>query len=115
MEGEKLKWRALQDAGWQTLTDHILKVLNAKQKNVVYILWGGCGCSSLCVALLKRLRVSFAHKKASLIDASDNLVLKDAHPSPLGGAAFNETKCFRDANDYLTKHGRPVVNWKIEN
>jgi hypothetical protein len=29
-------------------------------------------------------------------------------------SAFNETKCFVEANAYLTQHGRPEVNWQIE-
>ena len=86
-----------KDAGWQSFTDRVLSIVNAQQKHVVYILWGG-----------------FAHKKASLLDRANNLIIEDAHPSPMSGSAFNETKCFKLADEYLAKHGRPAVNWKIE-
>jgi uracil DNA glycosylase len=48
-----------------------------------------------------------------LIDKASNKIIKDAHPSPLGGAAFNDTTCFTAANAYLKEHGRSEVNWQI--
>lgn len=50
--------------GWETLTDAAIKVLSAKRKGLVFLLWG-----------------KFAQQKAALIDAKKHHILTAAHPS----------------------------------
>lgn len=55
-----------QNRGWETFTDAVIHKLADNRSHLVYILWG-----------------SYAQKKGAFIDASHNLVIKSAHPSPL--------------------------------
>ena len=51
--------------GWAQFTDHVIKTISDKKKNVVFLLWG-----------------KFAQEKKILIDERKHLILKAAHPSP---------------------------------
>lgn len=76
--------------GWETFTDAVIATLNARKKGVVYMLWG-----------------AYAQKKASFVNAAENLVLKTAHPSPLSAyRGFFGCEHFKQANAYLAE---PVV------
>ncbi len=59
-----------QGKGWERFTDAVIRLVNAGQEPVVFMLWG-----------------SYAQKKAMFVDGIDkggrHLVLKAAHPSPL--------------------------------
>ena len=80
--------------GWEQFTDAVIAAL-AKRKNIVYMLWG-----------------SYAQKKAILVDATQNLVLKSVHPSPLSAyRGFFGCKHFSQANDYLINHGKTPIDW----
>ncbi len=80
--------------GWEQFTDAVIATL-ARRKNIVYMLWG-----------------SYAQKKAALVDASQNLVLKSAHPSPLSAyRGFFGCKHFSQANEYLVAHGFQPIDW----
>ena len=80
--------------GWEQFTDAVISAV-AKKEHVVYMLWG-----------------SYAQKKASLVDASKNLVLKTVHPSPLSAyRGFFGCKHFSQANDYLIKTGQSPIDW----
>ena len=80
--------------GWEQFTDAVIATL-AKRKNIVYMLWG-----------------SYAQKKAILVDATQNLVLKSVHPSPLSAyRGFFGCKHFSQANDYLINHGKTPIDW----
>jgi uracil-DNA glycosylase len=84
-----------QGKGWETFTDNVIKTINAKKKNVVYLLWGG-----------------FARKKKSLIDASTNLILESAHPSPLSSyRGFFGNDHFKKANEYLKDLNQEEIEW----
>jgi uracil-DNA glycosylase len=80
--------------GWEQFTDAVINVL--RQKNhIVYMLWG-----------------SYAQKKAALVDASQNLVLKSVHPSPLSAyRGFFGCKHFSQANEYLVQNGKTPIDW----
>lgn len=81
--------------GWEALTDLAIKVLSARQRGVVFFLWG-----------------AFAQKKVALIDKSKHLVLPSAHPSPLSAyRGFFGSRPFSQANDYLTAQGQPQIRW----
>ena len=80
--------------GWEQFTDAVIAALR-RRKNIVYMLWG-----------------SYAQKKAALVDASQNLVLKSAHPSPLSAyRGFFGCKHFSQANEYLVAHGYLPIDW----
>ena len=80
--------------GWEQFTDAVIAAL-ATRKNIVYMLWG-----------------SYAQKKAALVDASQNLVLKSVHPSPLSAyRGFFGCKHFSRANEYLVQHGKTPIDW----
>ncbi|KAI8876703.1 uracil-DNA glycosylase [Backusella circina FSU 941] len=81
--------------GWEQFTDAVIKYLNEKKSNIVFILWG-----------------AHAQKKGASIKQSKHLVLKGAHPSPLSAhRGFFECHHFKKANDYLSEHGRPTIDW----
>ncbi len=81
--------------GWETFTNAVIKAVAENQKHVVYMLWG-----------------SFAQEKAKVVDATQNLILKSAHPSPLSAyRGFFGNHHFSQANEYLIKHGKQPIDW----
>jgi uracil-DNA glycosylase len=81
--------------GWETFTDEVIRVVNAKQERVVFILWGG-----------------YARKKRGLIDTSRHVVIESAHPSPLSAHnGFLGSRPFSKANAALIEAGREPVDW----
>ncbi len=89
-----------QGKGWETFTDEVIKLVNAKADPVVFILWG-----------------NYAQKKASFVDRSRHLVIASAHPSPLSAYnGFFGSMPFSKANAFLKAHGQPEIDWclKIE-
>lgn len=88
-----------QKKGWEKITDEIIKSLIDKKENLVFFLWG-----------------SPAQKKAKMVDPEKHLILKSVHPSPLSAyRGFFETNHFKQANDYLEKHGKKGIDWQIPN
>lgn len=84
-----------QNHGWETFTDAVIHKLADNRSHLVYILWG-----------------SYAQKKGAFIDASHNLVIKSAHPSPLAAyRGFLGSKPFSKANDYLIATGQEPIDW----
>ncbi len=80
--------------GWESFTDAVIRALSARE-NIVYMLWGG-----------------YAQKKAAFVDASKNLVLKSAHPSPLSAyRGFFGNHHFSQANQYLVELGKTPIDW----
>ena len=90
------KSNAHKDQGWEEFTDAAIKGISAKNKNIVFMLWGG-----------------FAQKKAALIDSSKHLILNNVHPSPMAGTSFKVIKDFSKANEYLEKNGKTPINWSL--
>ena len=86
-----------QGRGWEIFTDRIVAQLNEHREHIVFMLWG-----------------SYAQKKGRIIDTSRHLVLQSVHPSPLSAyRGFFGSKPFSRANDYLTGHGLPPVQWQL--
>ena len=84
-----------QKRGWETFTDAVIRCLAEERSHIVYLLLG-----------------SFAQKKGEVIDASRNLVLKSAHPSPLSAyRGFFGNGHFSQANDYLMTTGQTPIEW----
>jgi uracil-DNA glycosylase len=87
-----------KDAGWETLTDRIIEILN-KRDNIVFILWG-----------------ANAQRKIPLLTNRNNLILKGVHPSPLSAnrGGFFGGKYFSKTNDFLRERGISEIDWAIE-
>ena len=83
--------------GWETFTDHVISLLSAREKPMVFLLWG-----------------SNARSKKPLIDRTRHLVLEAPHPSPLSAfAGFFGCRHFSRANAFLVEHGEKV-DWSID-
>ncbi len=81
---------------WNVFTDVVIDLINQKQENVVFLLWG-----------------SFAQKKGKLIDREKHLVLESGHPSPLSanrGMWFGNNH-FKLTNEYLREKGKEEIEW----
>jgi len=94
---ERGKAAAHQGRGWETLTDRVVELLNARREHLVFMLWG-----------------AYAERKGRIIDRSRHLVLSSPHPSPLSAhRGFIGNGHFSAANDYLQARGSSAVDWSI--
>ena len=92
---EKGKPGSHKDKGWEIFTDYILKQINSKKSNVVFILWG-----------------KYARDKKSFIDDSRHCIIESAHPSPYSAHnGFFGSKPFSKTNHYLIKKGLEPIFW----
>ena len=84
-----------QGKGWETFTDNVIKEVNDRCQNIVFLLWG-----------------SYAQKKEAYIDKSKHCVLKAAHPSPLSAyRGFFGCNHYILSNNYLRKCGKEEIVW----
>ncbi|MBQ1487561.1 MAG: uracil-DNA glycosylase [Lachnospiraceae bacterium] len=85
--------------GWETFTDRVIELVDAKEEPVVFLLWG-----------------TPAQKKAEMLHNPNHLVLKAPHPSPLSAyRGFFGCKHFSKTNEFLKAHGLEPIDWQIEN
>lgn len=85
--------------GWEVLTDEIIKLLNDRDKPIVFILWGNNAIS-----------------KEKFITNPQHLIIKSVHPSPLSASrGFFGSKPFSKTNEFLEKTNQDTINWQIEN
>ena len=83
--------------GWQTFTDRVIELLNAREKPIVFLLWG-----------------SPARAKKTLLTNPAHLILEAPHPSPLSaGRGFFGCRHFSKANAFLQAHGETPINWRL--
>jgi uracil-DNA glycosylase len=86
-----------REKGWERFTDAIVRLVNAKEEPVVFMLWG-----------------SYAQKKAAFVDQSRHLALKAPHPSPLSAhGGFFGCRHFSKANAFLESHGLEPIDWAL--
>ncbi len=86
-----------QGKGWEQFTDTVITKLNAREKPMIFVLWG-----------------KFAESKAKLIEASRHHILKSAHPSPLSAHnGFFGNKHFSTINKLLIKEGMEPIQWML--
>ena len=84
--------------GWEMFTDHVIEVLNKREKPIVFILWG-----------------AFARSKKALITNPNHYIIESAHPSPFSARnGFFGSKPFSKTNDFLKKHNIKEIDWKVE-
>ena len=83
--------------GWETFTEHAIKLLNEQQRPIVFVLWG-----------------SSAKKYKSLLNNPYHLVLESVHPSPLSVyRGFFGSKPFSKTNQFLVKHQVKPIDWDL--
>ena len=86
-----------KDLGWYRFTDYVIKVLNAKDEPVVFILWG-----------------NFAKSKAVFITNPKHLVITSPHPSPFSAnSGFFGSKPFSKTNEFLKKNHLEPIEWDL--
>ena len=87
-----------QRRGWETFTDEVIRVVDAKPERVVFVLWGAA-----------------ARKKRSLISTDRHAVITSAHPSPLSAHnGFFGSRPFSRTNELLVEAGREPVDWSLD-
>lgn len=83
--------------GWQQFTDRVIKELNDKKENLVFLLWG-----------------SHAQKKGENIDRNRHLVLCAPHPSPFSAnRGFFGCRHFSQTNQFLKSKGLATIDWSL--
>jgi uracil-DNA glycosylase len=83
--------------GWETFTDRVIEILNARKNGLIFVLWG-----------------SAAGKKAAMIDGQKHLILRSVHPSPLSAhRGFFGCGHFKRINEYLKERGEEQINWSL--
>lgn len=87
-----------KDRGWETFTDAVIRTLSAREKPMVFVLWG-----------------AYAKKKKKLIDAAKHTVIEGAHPSPLSVKLFMGSRPFSQVNTALEGFGDRPIDWQIPN
>ena len=86
-----------QGRGWEQFTDRVIRELEEKRENLVFILWGG-----------------YARKKGSFIRRDRHLVIESPHPSPLSAyRGFLGSRPFSRTNEYLRQTGQSPINWEL--
>ena len=90
--------RSHHGIGWEFFTTDVIKLLNEREKPIVFMLWG-----------------NDAKSKENLITNPVHLVLKSAHPSPLSARnGFFGCRHFSQANEFLRAVGRSEIDWSID-
>ena len=85
--------------GWAEFTDNIIKLLNEREKPLVFLLWG-----------------NNARRKKAFITNKNHLVLEAAHPSPLSAYnGFFGCRHFSKTNEFLISNSQSPIDWQIEN
>ncbi len=88
-----------KDKGWEHFTDAVIRKVNEKPDQVVFVLWG-----------------AYAQKKAKLIDTSRHTIIQSAHPSPLSARnGFFGSKPYSKINAALKDTGKPEIDWQLPN
>lgn len=83
--------------GWEQFTDAVIRLVDARDQPVVFILWG-----------------SYAQKKAAFVDRSKHLVLTAPHPSPLSAHnGFFGSRPFSQTNAFLEGKGLAPIDWRL--
>ncbi|MBC1458238.1 uracil-DNA glycosylase [Listeria newyorkensis] len=81
--------------GWEPFTDSIIRLLNEKEEQVIFVLWG-----------------ADAKKKQVLITNPQHKVITAVHPSPLSAYnGFFGSKPYSQINAYLESAGKAPISW----
>ncbi len=89
--------RSHRGKGWEQFTTTVIKLLNEREKPMVFVLWGGD-----------------AKAKRVFLNNPAHLVLTAAHPSPLSAYnGFFGCRHFSQANRFLEESGQTPIDWEI--
>jgi len=89
--------RSHRGQGWEIFTTEVIRLLNTREKPMVFMLWG-----------------ADAKAKKQFITNPNHLVLTAAHPSPLSAYnGFFGCRHFSKANEFLKQHGMDEIDWSI--
>ncbi len=84
--------------GWELFTDRVIEKLSAREKPMVFILWG-----------------NNARNKRAMIDGRKHLILEGPHPSPLSAySGFFGGDYFSRTNDFLMRNDIKPIDWRID-
>lgn len=87
-----------KNMGWEQFTDDVIKLLDMREKPMVFLLWG-----------------ANARAKTKIINNPKHLILTCAHPSPLSAYnGFFGCKHFSKANEFLNANGIEEIDWSID-
>jgi uracil-DNA glycosylase len=94
---EKDKPASHSGKGWESITEAMLRAVDAQDQPVVFVALG-----------------KHAQKRAKFVDQGKHTVVERAHPSPLSARrGFLGTKPFTEINDALVASGRGAVDWSL--
>ena len=83
--------------GWEQFTDAAIRALDAEDRPIVFMLWGGP-----------------ARAKKEMLHNPKHLVLEAPHPSPLSAyRGFFGCRHFSKCNAFLMKNGIDPIDWQI--
>ena len=84
-----------KDIGWEIFTDYVIKQINDRLDNVVFILWGNS-----------------AREKKALITNKTHMIIESAHPSPFSAYhGFFYSKPFSRTNKFLDAHQKKKIKF----
>lgn len=85
--------------GWETFTDAIIRLLDSRDKPIVFVLWG-----------------AHAQEKQNLIQSPHHTVITSSHPSPLSAhRGFLGSRPFTAINTALINYGSAAIDWRLPN
>ena len=85
--------------GWEHFTDRVIELLNAREKPVIFRLWG-----------------RHAQAKKKLITNTNHHIIESVHPSPLSARrGFFGSKPYSKVNTILANMGGREIDWEIPN
>ncbi len=83
--------------GWERFTDHIINLLNKREKPVIFIMWG-----------------KQAREKLKLVTSSQHHIIQSPHPSPFAARkGFFGSKPFSKANAILDSLNEEQIDWSL--
>ena len=81
--------------GWEIFTDEVIRQLSARDKPVVFVLWGRP-----------------AKTKRELIDTTRHAIVESSHPSPLSAHhGFTGSKPYSKINEHLVNFGQNPIDF----
>ena len=88
-----------QGRGWEQFTDHIIELLNQREKPLAFILWG-----------------SPARRKKAMITNPRHFIVESPHPSPLSAfRGFFGSRPFSRVNEFLKSTGQEPIDSQLPN
>lgn len=84
--------------GWEIFTNKIIHILNKRNKQIIFLLWG-----------------YYSNKKKSIIDNKKHIIISSSHPSPYSAnEGFFNSRPFSRINSYLLKQNQKLIDWEIK-